>query len=64
MFEPEPMPASVPEGLREIVKKALQKNRENRFQTAREMREALKNPSMFLAKQVVSNRENADAAQP
>ena len=48
MYEPEEMPAGVPEGLREIVKKALQKNRENRFQTAREMIEALKSPHEFL----------------
>ncbi len=48
MFEPERMPASVPEDLCEIVKKALQKKRENRFQTAREMIEALKNPEKFL----------------
>ncbi len=48
MFEPEEMPVNVPEDLREIVKKALQKQRENRFQTAREMIEALKNPQKFL----------------
>lgn len=47
--EPEPIPESVSQGLREIVKKALQKKREDRFQTAREMREALKNPTQFLA---------------
>ncbi|HRH42818.1 MAG TPA: protein kinase, partial [Pyrinomonadaceae bacterium] len=46
--EPEPIPESVSQGLREIVKKALQKKREDRFQTAREMREALKNPTRFL----------------
>lgn len=46
--EPEPMPESVSPGLREIVKKALQKKREDRFQTSREMREALKNPTQFL----------------
>lgn len=49
MYDPEPMPANVPEGLREIVKKTLQKKREDRFQTAREMIEALKNPQEFLA---------------
>ncbi len=49
MYEPEKMPESIPLGLREIVKKALRKNRENRFQTAREMIEALKNPQEFLA---------------
>jgi serine/threonine protein kinase len=47
--DPEPMPESVPLGLREIVKKALQKKREDRFQTAREMRNALQNPAQFLA---------------
>lgn len=41
MSEPEPMPVSVPENLRAIVKKALQKNREDRFQTAGQMYEAL-----------------------
>ncbi len=48
MSEPEGMPENVPAGLREIIKKALQKDREQRFQTAREMREALKNPQGFL----------------
>jgi formylglycine-generating enzyme required for sulfatase activity len=58
MYEPEPMPEIVPEGLREIVKKALQKDRENRFQTAREMREALKNPPMFLAERAKKARDS------
>lgn len=40
MREPEPMP-SVPYGLQEVVKKALQKDRRDRFQSAREMRDAL-----------------------
>lgn len=48
MSEPEHMPESVSESLREIVKKALQKQRENRFQSAQEMHEALKNPKDFL----------------
>jgi serine/threonine protein kinase len=47
--EPEPMPETITLGSREIVKKALQKKREDRFQTAGEMREALKNPAQFLA---------------
>lgn len=47
--EPEPMPEEIPLGLREIVKKALQKDRKDRFKTAQEMTDALKNPEMFLA---------------
>jgi serine/threonine protein kinase len=46
--EPEPMPETVSLGLREIVKKALQKRRENRFQSAKEMRAVLQNPNQFL----------------
>ncbi len=49
MSEPEPMPDTVPEGLREIIKKSLQKERAKRFQSASEMSEALKNPQNFLA---------------
>jgi formylglycine-generating enzyme required for sulfatase activity len=49
MGEPDEMPDSISQALREIVKKALQKQRENRFQTAREMRQALKDPESFLA---------------
>lgn len=43
MSEPEPLPETVPFELRGIVKKALQKKREDRFQSANEMREALQN---------------------
>lgn len=50
MSEPEPMPSNVSEGLREVVKKALQKQRGNRFQTAREMGEALRNSHLLLNK--------------
>ncbi len=41
--EPEPLPESVPPALCEIVVKALQKKREDRFQSAGEMREVLRN---------------------
>lgn len=47
--EPEPMPDNISKGVREIVKKALQKNRQDRFQSAHEMRQALKNPQSFVA---------------
>lgn len=43
MGEPEPLPQTVPGELREIVNKALQKKREDRFQWAREMSDALRN---------------------
>ncbi len=43
MSEPEPLPENFPRSLREIVKKSLQKKREDRFQSASEMREALRN---------------------
>jgi serine/threonine protein kinase len=46
--KPDDMPKSVSESLREIVKKSLQKNRADRFQTATEMYDALKNPQKFL----------------
>jgi serine/threonine protein kinase len=41
MSDADEMPKSVSESLRSIVKKALQKKRENRFQSAGEMREVL-----------------------
>ncbi|MBS1793717.1 MAG: serine/threonine protein kinase [Acidobacteria bacterium] len=41
MKEPDPMPESIPPDLRRIVRKALAKLPENRFDTAREMREEL-----------------------
>lgn len=40
--EPEEMPENIPPPLREIVKKALHKRREDRFASAREMIDALK----------------------
>lgn len=42
MSEPDEMPETIPHELREIVKKSLQKEPENRFQSAQEMMEALK----------------------
>lgn len=62
--EPEPMPESVSLGLRAIVKKALQKKRENRFQSAKEMRNALQNPTQFFIdlsqkETKVTNQNNA-----
>jgi serine/threonine protein kinase/lipoprotein NlpI len=41
--EPKPMPEDIPQTLHEIVAKALQKNRKERFQSAAEMRQALRN---------------------
>jgi serine/threonine-protein kinase len=40
--EPAPLPVNVPEWLRQVVAKALTKDPERRYQTAREMREALR----------------------
>lgn len=42
MSEPEPMPETIPFGLREIVAKSLQKSRQDRFQWAGEMKDALR----------------------
>ncbi|HKQ51093.1 MAG TPA: serine/threonine-protein kinase [Pyrinomonadaceae bacterium] len=39
--DPEPLPASIPEQLRDLVKRALEKEPEARFQSAAEMRQAL-----------------------
>lgn len=39
--EPQPIPESVPPDLRKIIQKALDKQPENRYQSAREMREEL-----------------------
>lgn len=47
MSEPEPLPEPIPQKLREIVGKALQKKREDRFQSANEMHEALRDVSTF-----------------
>ena len=55
--EPDEIPATISEGLREIVKKSLQKNREDRFQSANEMRKALKNPQRFLENRAISQAE-------
>ncbi len=41
MFEPETMSAEVPKNLRDVVEKALQKDRTKRFQSANDMRKAL-----------------------
>ncbi|HMS41770.1 MAG TPA: WG repeat-containing protein [Pyrinomonadaceae bacterium] len=49
------MPETVSSNLRSIVKKALQKNRENRFQTASEMREVLRD-ILKTPQKVVSNQ--------
>ncbi len=43
-----PFTKNTDQNIIEFIQKALQKKRENRFQTAREMREALKNPQHFL----------------
>lgn len=52
MSEPESLPNSIPKNLCEIVKKALQKKREDRFRTAGEMKKGLENMSQnSVAKQ-------------
>jgi serine/threonine protein kinase len=48
--DPEEMPQNIPAGLREIVKKALEKNPQNRFNSAAEMINALKYQQMMLGK--------------
>ncbi len=63
--EPEPLPNSIPRELRQIVEKALRKRREDRFQTAYEMREALDTAwrtlqARTLAEQTTSSGNSAD----
>ena len=41
--EPEPLPSSIPEQLREVVESALKKNPDERWRSAGEMRQALRN---------------------
>lgn len=48
--EPEEMPETIPAGLREIVKKSLEKNPARRFNSAAEMIDALKYRQMLLTK--------------
>lgn len=48
--EPEEMPQNVPAGLRDVVKKSLEKNPQNRFNSAAEMINALKYQQMLLSK--------------
>lgn len=48
--DPEDIPQNIPAGLREIVKKALEKNPQNRFNSAAEMISALKYQQMLLNK--------------
>jgi len=58
MSEPDEMPETVSQSLREIVKKALQKKREDRFQSASEMREVLRDILKNLPK-IVSNQSSS-----
>lgn len=48
--EPEELPQNIPAGLRDVVKKALEKNPQNRFNSAAEMISALKYQQMLLNK--------------
>lgn len=48
--EPEEMPPSIPAELRDIVKKSLEKNPQNRFSSAAEMLSALKYQQMLSSK--------------
>lgn len=60
MSDPEPLPETVPPALKAIVAKSLQKKREDRFQSASEMREALRNaltPSKIASNHTVSQAE-------
>ncbi len=47
---PQPLPSNIPNEFQKIVAKALEKDVTKRFQTANEMREALKNPQQFRVK--------------
>lgn len=55
MGEPEPLPESVPKEFHTIIKKALQKKREDRFQWAREMNDALRDALVPKSIQEVQN---------
>jgi formylglycine-generating enzyme required for sulfatase activity len=61
MEEPEPMPEEVPQPLKEIVRQALQKKREDRFQWAREMIEALQ--ETLIPKEVKNVQQNLQTEQ-
>ncbi|MBV9959760.1 MAG: DUF4268 domain-containing protein [Acidobacteria bacterium] len=43
--EPEPLPATVPAGLQQLIKRALEKEPQRRYESAGEMREALRRAS-------------------
>ena len=49
MSEPESLPNDIPDNIKAFVKKALQKNRDERFKSAKEMRYALLNPKESFA---------------
>src|SRR5947209_419645 len=48
-IDPPPLPLSIPESLRRIIARSLEKNPASRFQSAAEMRLALRDASRFLS---------------
>jgi hypothetical protein len=58
--EPDPLPAAVPEWLRQVVAKTLAKEPERRYQSAQEMREALRQFERDIQAEI-SERERREA---
>ena len=48
-LEPEPLPSSIPASLRQIINRALEKSPQSRYQSAAEMRRALREASRSLS---------------
>jgi hypothetical protein len=59
--EPDPLPAAVPEWLRQVVAKSLTKEPERRYQSAQEMREALRRFELDIQAEI-AERERREAA--
>lgn len=57
---PEPLPAAIPEWLRQVVAKSLTKDPERRYQSAREMREALRQIEQDVQAEI-AERERLEA---
>ena len=55
--EPKPLPENIPSQLRQVIYKALEKNRSNRYQTAGETNAALKNVWVSVENEARRKRE-------
>lgn len=62
--EPQPLPDSVPQHLREIIEHALKKNPNERYQSAKEMREALREALRTKPESIIDAKDKMPAQEP